>query len=287
MNAAANILSVTQADFAEKVLAKSQELPVLVDFWADWCGPCHMLMPVLQRLVDAYAGGFVLAKVNTDQDQALATQYGVRSLPTVKLFKDGAVVDEFMGVQSEQAIRELLDRHVQRASDEQRQAARQAREAGEHERALSLLEAGLAADAANHALRLDLADLRLERGEAGPARELLQALPHAKRQEPAAKALLAKADFVEVAAAAPAVEPLTERLAADPGDLEARHGLAAHWALAGRYDAAMEQLLELMKRDRRFRDDAGRQGLLAVFELLGADDQRVRVYRSKMASLLY
>ncbi len=287
MNAAANILSVTQADFAEKVLAKSQELPVLVDFWADWCGPCHMLMPVLQRLVDAYAGGFVLAKVNTDQEQALAAQYGVRSLPTVKLFKDGAVVDEFMGVQSEQAIRELLDRHVQRASDEQRLAAREARQAGDAERALGILREALAADADNHAVRLELADLLLERGDAGQAREHIQALPHDKRQEPAAKALLAKAGFVEVAAAAPAVEPLASRLETDPGDLEARHGLAAHWALAGRYDAAMDQLLELMKRDRGFREDAGRQGLLAVFDLLGADDQRVRVYRSKMASLLY
>ncbi len=140
------IFSVTQEDFAQRVLENSRRVPVMVDFWADWCGPCHMLMPILTKLTQEYQGQFLLAKVNSDEQQALASQYGVRSLPTVKLFKSGDVVDEFMGVQQESTIRQLLERHIERESDKIRLQAEQALEANDTEKAHLLLQQATALD---------------------------------------------------------------------------------------------------------------------------------------------
>lgn len=280
------ISNVTSADFSEKVLEASRRVPVLVDFWAAWCQPCQMLMPVLQRLVEEYSGALLLAKVDTDAQQALAGQYGVRSLPTVKLFRDGAVVDEFMGVQPESAIRAIVDRHVVRESDHLRERAREATRRGELEEALALLEQALTEDPNSPRVRLDLAQLRATLGNAAGARELLQSLPPDERDKPEVKQLLGRLFFAEQAEDSPGSAELNARLESDPADSAARLQLAALRILGNDYEGGMDQLLELMRRDRNYQDEAGRRGLLSAFELLG-EHELVNRYRRKMFQLLH
>ncbi len=280
------IVNVTRENFDDAVLQRSREVPVLVDFWADWCGPCHMLMPILTKLAEEYAGQFILAKVNTDEQQALAAQWGVRSLPTVKLFKNGQVVDEFMGAQPESAVRALLDRHIERESDRLRHEARALMEAGEPEAAEQLLRKAADMDPANVNVRIDLARALMLQGETEAATEILDALPPLERDRPEVRALKAEMAFAHVAAQEPDLHDLQRRVAADPDDLDARYALAAHQILRGDYEAGMEQLLAILERDRGYRDGAARTGMLAVFDRLGPGET-VNRYRSRLFALLH
>lgn len=280
------VFDVTAADFAERVLQRSQQVPVLVDFWADWCGPCRMLAPVLDNLANAYGGKLLIAKVNSDVEQALANQYGVRSLPTVKLFVDGAVVDEFMGVQPESAIRELLERHIPRESDALREQARTQADAGDVDAALVLLRRAREDDPDNHRVDLDLADLLIRQGQTAEAEQQLRALPAKYAEDADVKRLLATCQLAAQQADAPPLDELRARVTAQPDDLDTREQLAAACILAGEYEAGMDEYLDIMRRDRQHNDEAGRRGLLAAFELLG-NDERVTPYRRKMFNLMH
>lgn len=277
---------VTEASFAEQVLQASRRVPVLVDFWAEWCAPCRMLMPVLAKLADEYQGRFVLAKVNTDEQQALAARYGIRSLPTIKLFKGGEVVDEFMGVQPESAIRTLLERHIERPSDRLVEQAEAALETGDEARARTLLEEARDLDPANPRVKIALARTLMQAGEPERAEILLDDLKGEARERPEVKALKAQLAFARIAAEAPDRKTLERRVAADPADLEARYRLSAHQVLAGQFEPAMEQLLEILRRDRNFRDDAPRKALLALFEIVGGGEL-VNRYRSRLFNILH
>ncbi len=281
------IVEVSHETFAEEVLAKSNQVPVLVDFWAAWCGPCQMLMPMLAKLVEEYQGNFLIAKVNSDEQQALAAQFGVRSLPTVKIFKNGSVVDEFMGVQPEPVIRDMIERHIVRASDHVRAQALAAYEQGQLDEAIALLEQAIEMDPANHTLKIDLAGIYAQQGKAESAEEMLQSLPTDVRQQDEVKALLARMHYASEAQGAPDLTELEAQVHANPDDLEARQQLAARQIGAGNFEPAMEQFLEMMKRDRSFGDDAGRQGLLAVFDMLGGSGELVNRYRRQMFNLLH
>jgi len=281
------IMNVTRETFPEAVLRKSREVPVLVDFWADWCGPCHMLTPVLAGLVEKYQGEFLLAKVNSDEQQELAVQYGVRSLPTVKVFRNGEVVDEFMGAQPESVVREIIERHIQRESDKVFLAARAALDTGDTRQGLTLLEqaAGMAPD--NAEIRIEWARVLLESGDPDGASTLLDQLGPADRDLPGARRLLAQIEFEHSAAGTPDADALASRVSAVPEDLSARYGLGAHLILKGDFEGGMDQFLEIMRRDRAFSDDAGRKALLSVFDLLGESDERVKRFRSKMFAMLH
>lgn len=245
------IVEVTQENFAE-VMQASARVPVLMDFWASWCQPCHTLMPVLARLVDDYQGKFLLAKLNTEEQQAIAARFGIRSIPTVKLFRDGQVVDEFMGALPEAAVREFLDRHIEREPDP----------------------------------RLDEARERLDAGDIAGAESILDSLPEAEQDSADVAALRNRLHFASHVADAPDAAELEARLASDAGDAEALLQLALRKTVSEDYDGAVQLLLELMQTDRSFGDDAARKTLLKVFDLLG-EDPRVNQYRRRMASLLY
>ncbi len=281
------VITVTAQNFQHVVLDGSYDHPVLVDFWADWCAPCRMLMPMLARLAEAYQGRFILAKVNTEEEQALAAQFGIRSLPTVQLFRSGQAVDQFMGALPESQVREFLDRHLPRVSDGLLTQAQTLLAAGNLAGASALIEQAKAEDPGN--VRLPLAELHLivAQGELAKAQAALDRLPLELASDPDVIALRGQLRFASAVEGAPPEAELSARLAANPQDSQARYQLAAYQVRRGDHASALEQLLELMKRDRAFENDAGRKGMLAVFDLLGSGHKLAAQYRAKMMNCLY
>jgi len=252
--------SATTATFASVVVQASATRPVLVDFWAPWCGPCRTLMPLLERIADDYGGRFALAKVNTDEEPQVASQFGIRSIPTVILFHGGRAVEQFVGVQPEAAIRTLLDRYLSPGGEPD----------PEGPAALAALAAG-----------------QLDARDADAARATIERLAAQDPGHPALAALRARADFAEAVAARPDFPALRSALEADPGDHAARHALAAHHALAGDYATALAEWLDLMRRDRGYGDDLARRSLIGAFAVLGEGHELVASCRRRMMSLLH
>jgi putative thioredoxin len=287
MTESAYIITINSANFTSAVIEPSKKVPVLVDFWADWCAPCKVLMPVVEKLALEYQGQFILAKINIDQEPNLATQFAVRSVPTLKLFRHGKVVDEMLGAQGESAIRTLIDTHRDRPADDLRRQAAQAYHSGQFAAAVELLQAACELDKHYYPSYLDLAQVFLEMGKLEMSTAILKELPANIQTEIAAQKLQIRLNFTKVAQNAPEMAELKSQLAIDPTQHEARYQLAALQVLAKDYESALENLLELMRRSRKFGDDAGRRGLVDVFLLLNKEGALVSHYRGRMTSLLY
>ena len=279
------IIDVTRDNYAE-IMEASFRVPVLIDYWASWCQPCLVLMPVLAKLAEEYQGKFLLGKLNTEEEQELAAQFGIRSIPTVKLFRDGGPIDEFMGALPESAVREFLDRHVARESDTHLFEAHERLKAGDAEGAIALLHAAMETEPNNPRIALALAEAQAIAGDVSAAEATLDSLPGAEQEGRAALALRNRLHFQAQVADAPAASELEAALSADPDDSEARFQLAIWRVVEQNYDGAVDLLLELMKKDRGFGDDAGRKTLIQIFDLLG-NDPSVGGYRRRMASLLH
>jgi putative thioredoxin len=264
---------VTEADFESAVLENSMHVPVLLDCWAPWCGPCRSLGPMLEKLVEAYGGRFLLAKLNTDEAPQISAALRIRSIPLVVLFVGGRPVDQFTGAMPEGQIRTFLDKHLPEglpgdaegpSVDALREAAA---EAPDDEAALDLLSQALALEPEHAEANLDMAERLIKLGALDQARGLLETLP-ATAAGPRHAALLAR---IELAANQPPGDPaaLAARIAANPKDFDARFQLAAIQAWAGDFDAAFDQLLEVVLRDKAEgkpdRDKARRQ-LIQWFE---------------------
>lgn len=281
------IIDVSAESFETDVLENSARVPVLVDFWAPWCGPCKTLMPLLSRLADEYQGKFLLAKVNIDEQQALAVQFGVRSVPTVKLFRHGQVIDEFAGALPESQIRPFIDAHIERESDRQLPAILELFRNGDHAAALAQLQPLRESEPGNLKLvELEL-QMLIESGQLERAAEMLHGLPADQRQEPAIQTLASTLTLKQEVSNAPREEELRQRLEQNPDDSEARYQLAMQKTANGDFEDALEGLLELLRRDRAYGDEAARKGMLMVFELLGPDDELVARYRRKMFAALH
>jgi len=274
-------LDVGLADFQQHVLEESRQRPVVVDFWAPWCGPCKSLKPILEKLAAEYGGKFLLAKINSDDNQELAARYAVRGIPSVKAFIDGEPVDEFSGALPEGEVRAFLDRLIPSPADELRAQAAELRLAGDTSAALQRLADASRLAPAHVGIRLDAAEIMLDLGEADEASRLLASVPD--DADPRALQLKARLQFVGTADADEA--ELSARVAADENDLEARLKLANLHVAAGRFEPGMVQLLEIVRRDRGFEDDIGRKTLLSVFTLLGSGELVSR-YRRLLASAL-
>ena len=278
---------VNESNFDVAVLQNSQQLPVLVDFWADWCAPCKMLMPVLLKLSDEYAGKFLLAKVNSDEQQALAARYGVRSLPTVMLFRHGEVVDQFMGAQPESVVREMLDRHVERDSDRQRARAYALLEAGDRDGAEALLRQALADDPDNPRVAIDLLELLIESRSFDAAQSLIDTLPAKQRESEPVRALQGKLQLARASADGPDEAALRQRIEANDEDYDAHYRLAVQRLAQGDYETGLEQLLKVLGHDIQYDNGQAKKTMLDAFEQLGNSGELVSRYRRQLASLLY
>ncbi len=281
------IHNVSMQNFQNLVLENSMNKPVLVDFWADWCQPCQTIMPMLAKLAEEYAGKFELAKVNADAEQELAAHFGIKSLPTMKLFFKGQIVDERMGAVPESDIREMLDKHIVSESDQFIQAATMAYQQGHTEQALEMLNQALARDPDNAELKISIAQMVHAQGDSTSALTLLDSLDEdGNKLDPAVK-LRAEINLAAQLADLPALDEIEQRLSQNPADLEALLQKSRHLVARGDYDDAMECLLTIMRNDRSFEDDAGRTGLLEIFDLLGGEHPSVQKYRRKLFTLLH
>ncbi len=282
-----NVVEVTEANFQEQVIAASESVPVLVDFWADWCAPCKVLLPVLLNIAADYADNLRLAKVNTDIERGLAEQHGIRSLPTLRLYHRGQVVEEVLGAQPETTLRTLIDAHIERPSDRLMAEAIGCAGNGDHARALELMARAYQDDPDNPRLAFEYARLCLENDQADRAEEILRAMSRELREQPQARSLEALLELTRSTAGAPPMEELESALSADPKRAQPRYQLAARQTLAADYDAALENFLELLKQHRDYGEGAAQRGLLAVFAILGDEDERVTRYRRQLFALLH
>jgi putative thioredoxin len=280
----AAVIEVDERNFNEEVLGRSHEVPVVVDFWAPWCGPCRVLGPILERLAAEANGAFVLAKVNVDHNQRLAIAYQVQGIPAVKAFRDGQVVDEFTGALPESRVRAWLQRLTPAPAD--RLAAEAAAlEARDPQAAAERYRAALAADTTHAASLFGLGRLLAARSDPEGI-ELLRKVPPGTPFYARAQAWLTLAELFTAASEADP-RALAERIAHDPNDLEACYRLAAVYTREQRYADALAQLLAIVERDRAFRDDGARRAMLALFEILGDQDPLVAEYRRKLANALF
>lgn len=282
----AHSIQVTQDTFEADVLKKSYETPVLVDFFAEWCGPCKSLGPILEKLADEYAGAFILAKIDADAEQALVAGMGVRSLPTVVLFKDGQPADHFMGALPEGEIRQLLEKHVERLEESPLERAQALVEAGEYDEAIALYQLITADDPENYDAYLEMAQALLKKGDLESAEAIVDRLPEVQKLDPRAKAVIAGKAFIELLDGAPDRAACEARVAKDANDSEASYFLAVHHMMADEVDAAIACLLALVRSDRAYKEDGARQLLIQLFDRLGAEDPRVRAARKQLAQLL-
>lgn len=276
---------VALEDFEAKVLQASLEVPVVVDFWAPWCGPCQTLKPMLEKLADEYKGRFLLAKVNSDENPELAGHFGVRSIPSVKVVYQGQLVDEFNGALPEGKVREFLDRIALPGGNETDLRAEAAALVGEGrlEEALAKLVAASQADPQDQAVQLDAIDVLLQLGRNDEAGQLLAGdYPNEPDRANALRARLA------LAQGATDVAPLEAKLAANPDDHATRLELARAYAAQSRFREALEAALEVVRRDRFFDEGAGRKTLLQFFEALSGEqyDDLVREFRRKLSAAL-
>lgn len=284
-----HVIDATAETFETEVLQKSLQTPVLVDFWATWCGPCKSLTPVLEKLAADYGGAFVLAKVDVDREQQIAAAFQIRSVPSVFLLVGGQPVDAFQGALPEGQLRQFLQQHGIEplgggAQDDASQAL-DAAPADPHAEVARLRQA--IQDAPDQAeLRLDLALALLKTGAIGEAETLLDALPANLATDDRALRARARLGFATLLDGAPAVPALEQAVAADPGDLKARHLLAVHHLVGGDAAAGLEHLLEMLRRNRDFDEGLPRRALIDAFRVV-EDEDLVGQYRRKMASLLF
>ncbi|HXU02165.1 MAG TPA: tetratricopeptide repeat protein [Polyangia bacterium] len=286
MAAPVAVKDVSETTFEADVVARSRTVPVVVDFWAAWCGPCRVLGPIIEREVAALGGRVELVKVDTDANPNLAARYDIRGIPAVKAFSNGEVTSEFVGVQSADFLRRWLA-ELAPSPGKQALAAAMALVAKDDRAAAETALRALVADPeVRDSAALVLANLLVDAGRADDAEAALASVDPRSPQADAADAARRRLAFARDAAAFGGREAATAALARDANDLEARFALASAHAAALEWEAALADFLELVKRNRKFRDDGARRAMLAIFDHLGAQDPIVSEYRRQLQIVL-
>lgn len=279
------VFDATTETFETEVLQKSLQTPVLVDFWATWCGPCKTLGPILEKLAGDYHGAFELAKVDVDKEQQIAAAFQIRSVPTVFLVKGGQIVDGFPGALPEGQLREFLAQHGVTPAEAPAEVEAEAAPLDPLSQVAALREA-IAAEPDKAELKLDLALALIRTGDVREASQLLDALPANLATDDRAVRARARLDFHAALAGAPSIDALAARVQADGNDLEARHLLGIHHLLGGQDEAALEQFLEMLRVDRNYSEGLPRKALIDAFRVV-EDEDLVGRYRRRMSSLLF
>jgi putative thioredoxin len=277
------VIDVNERDFATAVVQRSASVPVVVDFWAEWCGPCRALGPVLERLASEMGGAFILAKVDVDQNQRLAAQFGVQGIPAVKAFRDGKVVDEFTGALPESQVRAWLKKLIPSQTDQLVEAA-QRHEQSDPDAAAALYRQALELDPTHSGSVLGLGRVLTLQGDPQAA-EVLQQIRAGDAHYATAQALLTLIEFFNDAQEQTETTHLSATL--DAGDPAAVWTAAATFARQQQWPEAFQQLLLLVQRNRVFRDDGARRMMLALFALLGEHHPLVVQYRRQLASVIF
>lgn len=279
--------NLREADAAVCREAIEQGGLVLLDFWAQWCGPCRSLGPVLEKVVLEFGGALKLAKVDTEKDRDLAAKQGIRGLPTVRLFKYGTAVGEFSGAYPESYVRDFFTPHVDRESDAVRVQAGRLRKSGKIDEAIALLRTAATGDPQNYRIVFDLADALFSAGSYDDAVSALETLPPRERDSQSAKRLYILLHFAQIAYSDPTPSEPTGTDQRGGDNLQARLQLSARQVLSGDFEAAMDGLLEILRIDKSYGENAAHKGLLSLFELLGSDHPLVARYRPVLAATLH
>ena len=279
------VFDVDQSNFEKIVIEGSQNIPVIVDFWAPWCGPCQVLKPMLEKLAEEYAGKFILAKINSDENQKLAGQFGVRGLPTVKAFYAGTVVNEFSGALPESEVRNFLNGIIPTPAQKLRLEAGRLYKTGDADGALQMLDESLQLeDAAS--VKIDKAHILVEQKKYTEAKSILDTLPINVKVDQVVVELLTQIDLATKSQDLPDLATLLEKVKHNENDLQSRLDLANYYIGVEQYQDAFEQLLEIVRQDKNFQDEAGRKTMLSLFTVLGNQNELVRQYRKQLAALL-
>lgn len=280
------IVDINEGNAQQLLIDESFNRPVVVDFWADWCGPCKQLMPVLEKLANEYAGAFLLAKVNADEQQMLASQLGVRSLPTVMVIKEGQPIDGFAGAQPESAVREMLQKHLPSPWDAKIAEATTLLDAGETAQALSLLRTAWEDSKRLPEVTMAYAGALIEAKRLDDAEAVLSGVRMVD-QDALYEQLKAQIELAREAGKSPEIEALEAQLASDEGNHEVRVKLAVQLTTQSQYREALEHLLQVLRADRDWNNGEAKRLYLDTIATIGKGDPLAAEYQRKLFSLLY
>ncbi len=284
MNASSNVIEVSAQNFQDEILEKSKQIPVFLEFYADGAEPSMALAPVLRKLADEYQGKFLLARVDIQQNPQIVQQLGVRTLPTIKIIFQGQMVQDLEGPQEEAQLRQILDQLTMSPIERIQEQIKVLLSQGDRTGAIGMLQQAIGEEPSNYALHVELADLLIMEARVDEARQIIAGIPEdtagiSKPQN--------RLTFIDMAAELPSLDELQTQLEANQDDLQLRCDLAIRLIVDDQAEAALEELLLVLKKDKSFEDELARKTMIQIFELLGKGDPTATAYRRKMFTFLH